>query len=80
MEYRHGPISGAGPRTLAWGIGDVPSGVLEDVGRTGARIRRSNLDGMAELILVQRMALARALASGRDPDRPPFLTRSVILD
>jgi fructoselysine-6-P-deglycase FrlB-like protein len=80
MEYRHGPVSAAGPRTLAWGIGDVPSSVLDDVTRTGACIRRGSLDGMAELILVQRMALARAVALGRDPDRPPFLTRSVILD
>jgi fructoselysine-6-P-deglycase FrlB-like protein len=34
---------------------------------------------MAELILIQRMAVALAEARGMDPDRPRHLTRSVVL-
>jgi fructoselysine-6-P-deglycase FrlB-like protein len=79
MEYRHGPISIAGPRSLVWTLGDVDAGVVADVRRTGATVVGSDLDAMAELIRVQRLAVARAEAKGLDPDRPQNLTRSVIL-
>jgi CRISPR-associated protein Cas5a/b/c len=82
MEYRHGPISVAGPRSVVWPLGDVESDLLQDVAATGATvvdIGLGSLDPMAELILVQRTAVALADARGLDPDRPRNLTRSVVL-
>jgi fructoselysine-6-P-deglycase FrlB-like protein len=79
MEYRHGPISLAGPRTLVWAIGPVDPGVLADAGGTGATIVDEGSDPMAELVLIQRMAVELAEAQGLDPDRPKNLTRSVVL-
>ena len=79
MEYRHGPISLAGTRSLVWALGDVDTGVMHDVRNTGATVITSNLDAMAELIRVQRFAVVKAEAKGLDPDRPHNLTRSVIL-
>jgi fructoselysine-6-P-deglycase FrlB-like protein len=81
LEYRHGPISAAGPRSLVWALGDVPQDVLEDLQPTGAAsVAVRDLDPMAQLILVHRLTLARAEASGRDPDQPLHLSRSVILN
>ena len=82
MEYRHGPISVAGPRSVVWPLGDVEPDVLQDVAATGATVVDPGigvLDPMAELILVQRMAVALAGERGLDPDRPRHLTRSVVL-
>lgn len=79
MEYRHGPISVAGPRTLVWALGEVEPDLLEEVGRTGATVIANGLDPMAELVLVQRTAVALAEARGLDPDHPRHLTRSVVL-
>jgi fructoselysine-6-P-deglycase FrlB-like protein len=79
MEYRHGPISVAGPGTLVWAIGAVDPGVLADVADTGATIIEQGSDPMAGLVLIQRMAVELAEAYGLDPDRPKHLTRSVVL-
>jgi fructoselysine-6-P-deglycase FrlB-like protein len=79
MEYRHGPISLAGDRSLVWTLGDVEPDVLGDVRRTGATVVAGDLDPMAELVRIQRMAVAIAEAKGLDPDRPRHLTRSVVL-
>jgi fructoselysine-6-P-deglycase FrlB-like protein len=79
MEYRHGPISVAGPGTLVWAIGPVDPSVLADAAGTGATIISEGSDPMAELVLIQRMAVELAEARGLDPDRPKHLTRSVVL-
>lgn len=82
MEYRHGPISVAGPRSVVWPLGDVEPDLLQDVAATGATVvdpGLGTLDPMAELILVQRTAVALAHERGLDPDRPRHLTRSVVL-
>lgn len=79
MEYRHGPISVAGERSLVWTLGDVEDDIVRDVGRTGATVVRGELDPMAELVRVQRMAVALAEVKGLDPDHPRHLTRSVVL-
>lgn len=79
LEYRHGPISAAGPATLVWAIGPVPDDLAADVAATGARLERDAADPMAELVRAQRFAVRAALAAGRDPDRPPHLGRSVVL-
>jgi fructoselysine-6-P-deglycase FrlB-like protein len=79
MEYRHGPISVAGPQSVVWALGDVDPSVLEDAAGTGATVVGGRLDAMAELILIQRTAVALAESRGLDPDRPRHLTRSVVL-
>ena len=79
MEYRHGPISLAGPGTLVWHLGVADADLIRDVDATGATVVLGDLDPMAELILIQRTAVALALARGLDPDRPRNLTRSVVL-
>jgi len=79
MEYRHGPISAAGRGTLVWAIGPVDPGVLADAAGTGATIVNGGADPMAELVLIQRMAVELAEAQGLDPGHPKHLTRSVVL-
>ncbi|WP_049562376.1 SIS domain-containing protein [Nonomuraea sp. SBT364] len=79
MEYRHGPISIAGPGRVTWMLGTAPEGLLEQVEATGGTFVESGLDPMAELIRAQRVAVARAFARGLNPDEPMHLTRSVIL-
>lgn len=79
MEYRHGPISLAGERSLVWIFDSSDPGVAEDAAATGATVRVASLDPMAELVLVHRMAIALAESKGIDPDHPLHLTRSVVL-
>lgn len=79
MEYRHGPISLAGAHSLVWSLGDVGPDLLADVRRTGATVVAGELDPVAELVRIQRLAVALAEAKGLDPDRPRHLTRSVVL-
>jgi fructoselysine-6-P-deglycase FrlB-like protein len=80
MEYRHGPIAITGPNRVAWMFGTAPAGLAADVAVTGGAFRTSSLDPLADLVHVQRLAAARAVAAGLDPDRPRHLTRSVVLD
>jgi fructoselysine-6-P-deglycase FrlB-like protein len=79
MEFRHGPISVAGPGTLVWFVGPAPADLAADVRATGATVIESTIDPMAELVRLQRAAVALAQARGLDPDRPQHLTRSVVL-
>jgi fructoselysine-6-P-deglycase FrlB-like protein len=79
MEYRHGPISLAGPSSLVWVLGSPDPSVADDVRATGATVITASLDPLAELILIQRTAVALARSRGLDPDRPRNLTRSVVL-
>jgi glucosamine--fructose-6-phosphate aminotransferase (isomerizing) len=79
MDYRHGPIAVAGPRSLVWMFGPPPPGLVDEVGATGARVVTSGLDPLAQLVQVQRLAVAAAGARGLDPDHPRGLTRSVVL-
>ncbi|MCG5217207.1 SIS domain-containing protein [Streptosporangium sp. KLBMP 9127] len=79
MEYRHGPISIAGPGRVTWMLGTAPDGLADEVRSTGGVFRASDADAMAELVTAQRVAVARAHARGLDPDQPLHLTRSVIL-
>jgi glutamine---fructose-6-phosphate transaminase (isomerizing) len=79
MDYRHGPIAVAGPRSLVWMFGNPPSGLVEQVASTGAHVETSDLDPLAQRGQVQRLAVAAAEARGLDPDHPRALTRSVVL-
>jgi fructoselysine-6-P-deglycase FrlB-like protein len=79
MEYRHGPISVANVRTLVWMLGRCEPALIDDIRGTGASVVENGADPMAELVAVQRAAVALAEARGLDPDRPRHLTRSVVL-
>ena len=79
MEYRHGPVSLAGPGSLVWILGTPDPTVAADIAATGATVRTAELDPMAELVLIHRLAVALAQARGLDPDHPRNLTRSVVL-
>jgi fructoselysine-6-P-deglycase FrlB-like protein len=80
MEYRHGPVAIAAPGRVTWMFGRAPEGLGEQVRGSGARFVEHDRDPLAELVLVQRVALERARARGLNPDEPRGLTRSVILD
>lgn len=79
MEYRHGPISTASPRTLVWLLGVDDDALVADIAATGATVRTGEDDPLAELVAIQRMAVELAGARDLDPDRPRHLTRSVVL-
>ncbi len=79
FEYRHGPISIAGPGAAVWFFGPPDDGVLEDARAAGALAVAPDLDPLASLVLAQRTGVALAEAAGLDPDRPRNLTRSVVL-
>src|SRR5882724_613040 len=79
MEYRHGPISVSDENTVVWALGEVPSGLLADAGRTGATVIVRDADPLVALIGAQRLAAALAERKGIDPDQPRALSRSVIL-
>ena len=79
MEYRHGPISIAAPGRVTWMFGPAPAGLREEVTDAGALFVQHDGDPLADLVLVQRVALERARARGLDPDTPRHLTRSVVL-
>ncbi|HYI58748.1 MAG TPA: sugar isomerase [Microlunatus sp.] len=79
MDYRHGPISIAAPGRTVWMFGRPPAGLADDVTGTGASWIADDRDPMAQLVTVQRVAVARALALGLNPDTPRSLARSVVL-
>lgn len=79
MEYRHGPIAIAAEGRITWQLGPAPEGLAEQVAATGASFVDDDLDPMADLVRVHRVALATSLARGLNPDQPRNLTRSVIL-
>jgi fructoselysine-6-P-deglycase FrlB-like protein len=79
MEYRHGPISVAEAHSVVWSLGYVEPALLDQIAQTGATVIAGELDPMAELVRVHRVAAALAVAKGRDPDRPRHLTRAVEL-
>jgi fructoselysine-6-P-deglycase FrlB-like protein len=79
LEYRHGPLSAATGGSVVWLLGVADDALVHDIGRTGASVVAADRDPQAELVLVQRVAVASAQARGLDPDRPRYLTRSVML-
>lgn len=80
MEYRHGPIAAARPGTAAWFFGPSPAGLADEIAATGATVVEQELDPLASLVHVQRVAMALAAARGRDVDRPEHLTRAIVLE
>ncbi len=80
MELRHGPISVLAPGSVAWIFGAPPTGLVNDLRATGARVIGSDEDPMVDLVRAQRVAVAAAEYRGLDPDAPRNLTRSIVLD
>ena len=80
MDYRHGPIAIAAPRRITWQFGVAPEGLAGQVEATGGRFVQHDIDPLADLVRLHRVALDRALTKGLDPDLPRNLTRSVVLD
>ncbi|WP_432836941.1 SIS domain-containing protein [Dactylosporangium sp. CA-092794] len=78
MDYRHGPVAVAGPRSLVWSFGAVPDALDEAAQQAGALPYRDGRDPLAQLLLAQRFAVALAEHRGLDPDHPRLLTRSVV--
>lgn len=63
-----------------WWLGEGASDVADqEITRTGGRVAGYGRDPLAELVVVQRLAVAIAATRGLDPDEPRHLTRSVIL-
>jgi fructoselysine-6-P-deglycase FrlB-like protein len=79
MEYRHGPISVIGERSLVWAMGGLASDLELEVLATGAQVRPSAGDPLVDLVNVHRAAVTLAAEKGHDPDQPRRLTRSVVL-
>ena len=81
-ESQHGSICCAGPDSLIWMLADLPETVAVDVRATGATVYTDDLNSQASLAIAHRLAfavaMALALAVGRNPDSPPFLNRSVL--
>lgn len=80
MDYRHGPIAIAAPGRITWQFGVAPEGLAGQVEATGGRFVQHDVDPLADLVRLHRVALDRAVAKGLDPDQPRNLTRSVVLD
>jgi fructoselysine-6-P-deglycase FrlB-like protein len=78
LEYRHGPLSAATADSVVWLLGVDDAVLANDVRRTGATVVVAQNDPQAELVLAQRVAVATAQVRGLDPDRPRYLTRSVM--
>lgn len=79
LDFRHGPIAVAGPRSLIFMFGNADERLVAEIERTGARVETSRADPLAQLVRAQRIALALAESRGLTPDTPRHLTRSVVL-
>jgi fructoselysine-6-P-deglycase FrlB-like protein len=80
MEYRHGPLSAATERSVIWFMGEPPAGLVADISISGATVVADPLEPLADLVRAQRVAVETARARGLDPDRPRYLSRSVVLE
>jgi fructoselysine-6-P-deglycase FrlB-like protein len=78
-DFRHGPVAAINERSLVWTFGDVPVDVTEAAEAAGGFVHREELDPLAQLVLVHRLALRLASYRGLNPDQPRHLTRSVVL-
>lgn len=79
LDYRHGPLAVAGPRSLVWVVGASDASLEADVRAVGATVVAGAHDPLVELTVLQRLALAVARDRGLDPDSPRHLTRSIVL-
>jgi glutamine---fructose-6-phosphate transaminase (isomerizing) len=81
MDFRHGPVAAVTSGSLVWLFGQGQDGVAQTAAEAGATVYTDrDLDPLAQLVLVHRLALELAAQRGLDPDRPRLLTRSVVLE
>jgi fructoselysine-6-P-deglycase FrlB-like protein len=78
-EYLHGPISASTAPTTVWLMGPVDPFVIAHARKAGGTVQESCGDALADLVVVQRVAVELASRQGRDPANPPWLSRAVIL-
>lgn len=79
LDYRHGPLAVAGPRSHVWTFGVADESLAADIRTTGATVRIGRGDPLVELIGAQLLAVGLARLRGLDPDNPRHLTRSIVL-
>lgn len=79
MEYRHGPISAIGERSLVWILDSEEPSIDDQIRATGARVVRGEGDPLAELVRIHRFAEGLLELRGINPDNPPHISRSVVL-
>jgi fructoselysine-6-P-deglycase FrlB-like protein len=79
LEYRHGPIAAVTENAVVWMLGVADEALVADVSRTGATLVVGSGDPQAELVRIQRVAVATAQLRELDPDRPRYLGRAVVL-
>ena len=79
MEYRHGPISAINERSLVWILDAEEPSIDDQIRATGARLIRGEGDPLAELVRIHRFAEGLVDLRGINPDRPPHISRSVVL-
>ena len=72
------PPASAG--VVVWLLGQAPPGLADEIVATGATVLTARLDPLAELIRIQRLAVALAEHKGLDPDSPRNLERAVVRD
>jgi len=80
MEYRHGPISAAGEKSLVWILDDAEPSIDAEIEATGARVVRRGNDPLAGLVGVHCAVQQLVIRRGVDPDHPRFLVRSIMLN
>jgi fructoselysine-6-P-deglycase FrlB-like protein len=78
-ELRHGPLGAIGPHSLVWSIGELPGELVDASRDAGAGVVPTTGEALADVVLVQRSAVALARRLGRDPAHPPRLERAVVL-
>ena len=79
MEYRHGPISVAGPEPSCGPSGPLIRACSPTRRTPGPPSSTRGPIRWPSSVLIQRMAVELAEAQGLDPDHPKHLTRSVVL-
>jgi len=75
-EYRRGPVGAATQDSLVWFLGRPPVGLPQELDRIGAPTSITDLDPLADLIRVQRLAVELATARQHDPNRHHHLSGS----
>ncbi len=75
-EYRRGPVGGNSRNSLVWFFGPPPPGLPEEIARIGAQASTSDLDPLADLVRVQRLAVRLAASRHHDPNRHHNLSGS----
>ena len=77
-EFRHGPISVAGPGSLIWALTPLTPVQVSAMVDTGATLYQGTNDPQVELVDLQKHAVSWATAAGRNADLPTHLSRSVV--